>query len=45
MMDCFSICLLLRYEAEGLASQFKSVSGRHYVLHDEEKLTEKYISA
>jgi hypothetical protein len=30
-------------EAEVLAGRFKSVSGRHYVLHDPEKLTEKYI--
>ena len=32
-------------EAEVLAGRFKSVSGRYYVLHDPEKLTEKYILA
>ena len=32
-------------EAEVLAGRFKSVSGRYYVLHDPEKLTEKYLSA
>jgi hypothetical protein len=32
-------------EAEVLAGRFSSVSGRHYVLHDPEKLAEKYISA
>jgi intergrase/recombinase len=32
-------------EAEVLAGRFKSVSGRYYVLHDPEKLTDKYISA
>jgi intergrase/recombinase len=29
-------------EAEVLAGRFSSVSGRHYVLHDPEKLAEKY---
>ncbi|MDF2737254.1 MAG: hypothetical protein K0S93_1111 [Nitrososphaeraceae archaeon] len=29
-------------EAEVLAGRFNSVSGRHYVLHDPEKLAEKY---
>ena len=32
-------------EAEVLAGRFKSVSARYYVLHDPEKLTEKYITA
>jgi intergrase/recombinase len=32
-------------EAEVLAGRFKSVSGRYYVLHDPEKLTDKYIIA
>jgi hypothetical protein len=32
-------------EAEVLAGRFKSVSSRYYVLHDPEKLTEKYIRA
>jgi hypothetical protein len=32
-------------EAEVLAGRFKSVSGRYYVLHDPEKLTDKYIAA
>ena len=32
-------------EAEVLAGRFKSVSGRHYVLHDPEKLTDKYVTA
>ena len=32
-------------EAEILAGKFSSVSGRHYVLHDPEKLSGKYISA
>jgi deferrochelatase/peroxidase EfeB len=32
-------------EAEVLAGRFKSVSARYYVLHDPEKLTEKYIIA
>jgi intergrase/recombinase len=32
-------------EAEVLAGRFKSVSGRYYVLHDPEKLTDKYITA
>jgi intergrase/recombinase len=32
-------------EAEVLAGRFSSVSGRHYVLHDPEKLTEKYNTA
>jgi intergrase/recombinase len=31
-------------EAEVLAGRFSSVSGRHYVLHDPEKLTEKYAT-
>ncbi|HEX5978873.1 MAG TPA: hypothetical protein VFY68_16435, partial [Nitrososphaeraceae archaeon] len=30
-------------EAEVLAGRFKSVSARYYVLHDPEKLTEKYV--
>jgi hypothetical protein len=33
------------YEAEVLAGRFSSVSGRHYVLHDPEKLAEKYTIA
>jgi len=33
------------YEAEVLAGRFKSVSTRYYVLHDPEKLTDKYITA
>jgi deferrochelatase/peroxidase EfeB len=33
------------YEAEVLAGRFNSVSGRHYVLHDPEKLAEKYTTA
>jgi len=32
-------------EAEVLAGRFSSVSGRHYVLHDPEKLAEKYTTA
>ena len=32
-------------EAEVLAGRFKSVSARYYVLHDPEKLTEKYVTA
>jgi hypothetical protein len=32
-------------EAEVLAGKFSSVSGRHYVLHDPEKLAEKYTKA
>jgi intergrase/recombinase len=32
-------------EAEVLAGRFKSVSARYYVLHDPEKLTDKYIIA
>ena len=32
-------------EAEVLAGRFKSVSGRYYVLHDPEKLTDKYTTA
>ena len=32
-------------EAEVLAGRFSSVSGRHYVLHDPEKLSEKYANA
>ena len=32
-------------EAEVLAGRFNSVSGRHYVLHDPEKLAEKYMNA
>ena len=32
-------------EAEVLAGRFNSVSGRHYVLHDPEKLAEKYTNA
>jgi hypothetical protein len=32
-------------EAEVLAGRFSSVSGRHYVLHDPEKLSEKYSNA
>ena len=31
--------------AEVLAGRYSSVSGRHYVLHDPEKLAEKYITA
>jgi hypothetical protein len=32
-------------EAEVLAGRYKSVSGRYYVLHDPQKLTDKYIMA
>ena len=32
-------------EAEVLAGRFKSVSARYYVLHDPEKLTDKYAAA
>ena len=32
-------------EAEVLAGRFSSGSGRHYVLHDPEKLAEKYTNA
>jgi hypothetical protein len=32
-------------EAEVLAGRFKSISARYYVLHDPEKLTEKYVNA
>jgi hypothetical protein len=32
-------------EAEVLAGRFSSVSGGHYVLHDPEKLAEKYANA
>lgn len=32
-------------EAEVLAGRFKSVSGRHYVLYDPEKLIYKYVTA
>ena len=32
-------------EAEVLAGRFKSVSARYYVLHDPEKLTDKYTIA
>ena len=32
-------------EAEVLAGRFKSVSGIHYVLHDPQKLAEKYTTA
>jgi intergrase/recombinase len=32
-------------EAEVLAGRYKSVSGRYYVLHDPQKLTDKYITA
>ena len=32
------------HEAEVFAGRFKSVSGRYYVVHDPEKLTDKYIS-
>lgn len=32
-------------EAEVLAGRFKSVSARYYVLHDPEKLTDKYVTA
>lgn len=32
-------------EAEVLAGRFRSVSARHYVLNDPEKLSGKYISA
>ena len=32
-------------EAEVLAGRFSSVSGRHYGLHDPEKLAEKYANA
>jgi hypothetical protein len=31
-------------EAEVLAGRFKSVNARYYVLHDPEKLTDKYIT-
>ena len=32
-------------EAEVLAGRFSSISGRHYVLHDPEKLAEKFTNA
>ena len=32
-------------EAEVLAGRFKSVSARYYVLHDPQKLTDKYTIA
>jgi len=32
-------------EAEVLAGRYSSFSGRHYVLHDPEKLSEKYANA
>ena len=32
-------------EAEVLAGRFKSVSAKYYVLHDPEKLSDKYVSA
>jgi intergrase/recombinase len=32
-------------EAEVLAGRFKSISARHYVLNDPEKLSSKYVSA
>jgi hypothetical protein len=32
-------------EAEVLAGRFKSVSARYYVMHDPQKLTDKYITA
>ena len=32
-------------EAEVLAGRFRSVSGRHYVIHDPKKLTDKYVEA
>jgi hypothetical protein len=32
-------------EAEVLAGRFKSVSARYYVLHDPDKLTDKYNAA
>lgn len=32
-------------EAEVLAGRYSSISGRHYVLHDPEKLAEKYANA
>jgi hypothetical protein len=32
-------------EAEVMTKRFSSVSGRHYVLHDPEKLAEKYTNA
>lgn len=32
-------------ETEVLVGRFSSVSGRHYVLHDPEKLGEKYANA
>lgn len=32
-------------EAEVLADHYKSVSGRYYVLHDPQKLTDKYVTA
>jgi hypothetical protein len=32
-------------EAEVLAGRYKSVSRRYYVLHDPQKLTDKYIIA
>ena len=30
---------------EVLAGRFQSISARHYVLHDPEKLTDKYVTA
>jgi len=35
----------LEFDEETLARRFKSVSARHYVLNDPEKLSGEYISA
>ena len=32
-------------EAEDLAGRFKLVSARYYVMHDPQKLTDKYVTA
>ena len=37
--------MLSVYEAEVLSGRFSSVSERHYVLHDPEKLAQKYTNA
>jgi hypothetical protein len=41
----YLLAKLTRTEAEVLAGRFKSVRARYYVLHDPEKLTDKYITA
>jgi hypothetical protein len=41
----FELKILNVDEAEVIAGRFRAVSGRHYVLHDPEKLGEKYANA